>query len=90
MGFYYGPSEPPKPDREPGGCLEALIITRAVFAVLAIPLAAILGVFVALAILIALFGVAWYWGVLWLAVLAAGVVAYARWERHRFRSGPPV
>jgi len=90
MGFYYGPAEPPKPEKEPGGCLEALIITRAVFAVLAIPLAAILGVFAALAILIALFSIAWYWGVLWLAVLAAGIAAYARWERGRFRSGPPV
>ena len=88
MGFYYQQNEPPKPEKEPGGCLEVLLITRAVFGVLAIPLALILGLFAVLGIMIAAFSFAWYFGLLWIAVIAAGTVAYARWERGHIGGGP--
>ena len=84
MGFYYNQNEPPKQEKEPGGCLEALLITRAVFGVLALPMAMILGLFVVLGVMIVAFSIAWYFGILWLALIAAGTVAYARWERGHF------
>ena len=87
MGFYYGQNEPPKSEKEPGGCLEVLLITRAVFGVLAIPLALILGLFAVLGIMIAAFSIAWYLGLLWIAVIAAGTVFYARWERGHISGG---
>ena len=43
MGFYYGPSKPPDDEKEPGGCMEALILTRAAFGALAVPLAILFG-----------------------------------------------
>jgi hypothetical protein len=87
MGFYYNSSEPPKQEKEPGGCLEALIITRAVFGVLALPLAMILGLFVVLAIMILAFSIAWYLGILWVLLIGAGTAVYARWERGHFGGG---
>ncbi len=89
MGFYYGQSQPPQPEKEPGGCLEVLVISRAVFGILALPLAIMLGVVLALVALVALFSVAWYFGVLGLVVIGAAIAGYARWERTRFRSGGP-
>lgn len=87
MGFYYD-KQPPKPEKEPGGCLEALIISRAVFGVLAVPLGVLLGLILAVVVLVALFSLAWYVGLVGILAIAAGVGAYARWERRRFRNGP--
>lgn len=87
MGFYYNANEPPKPEKEPGGCLEALLITRAVFGVLALPLAMILGLFVVLGIMILAFSIAWYLGILWVLLIGAGTAVYARWERGHFGGG---
>ena len=91
MGFYYESNQPPKQpkqEKEPGGCLEVLLITRAVFGVLLIPLTMIIGLFAALAIMILAFSVAWYLGLLWIAVIGVGTAVYARWERGHFRGGP--
>ena len=64
MGFYYGPSKPPEDEKEPGGCMEALILTRAAFGALAVPLAILFGS------VIGLVGVA--------AALLAGIAAVRR------------
>lgn len=87
MGFYYGQSPPPEPEKEPGGCMEALIITRAVFGILALPLLIMFGVIVGLVLLVVLFSVHWLLGVLGLFVIAAAIAVYARWERIKFRPG---
>lgn len=89
MGFYYGPSQPPE-EKEPGGCMEALILTRAAFGALAIPLAILFGAVLGLVGVFYLFAVHPLLGLIGIVVLALGVAFYARWERGRFRSGPPM
>ena len=83
MGYYYGPSEPP-PDKEQGGCRDALILTRAVFGVLFWPLIILFGTIVALVLLFYLFSIFWLFGVLALVAVGAAVGLYARWERHHY------
>jgi hypothetical protein len=87
VGFYYGPSQP-EPEKEPGGCMEALILTRAAFATLAIPVMALVGVILAIVLVFVTFSFHWALGVLYLAVIAGGVALYARWERRRFPGEP--
>ncbi|MHB8577278.1 MAG: hypothetical protein ACYDCQ_18350 [Dehalococcoidia bacterium] len=87
MGFYYGKSEPPKPEKEPGGCMEVWAISRAVFSILAVPLLILSGVIIAIVALIALFSVHWLLGLAGLGGIAGGIAFYARWERRKFRSG---
>jgi len=87
MGFYYGPSTPPE-DKEPGGCMEALILTRAAFAALAIPIAVLIGALLALVLLFVAFSVHWSLGVLYIALIVAGIAVYARWERRKFPGEP--
>jgi hypothetical protein len=86
MGFYSG-SSTPSPDQEPRGCREVLILTRAAFGVLLIPMGILLGAIFTVILLVYLFGKSWILGVLGLAVLAAGIYLYARWERRHF-GGP--
>lgn len=90
MGFYYGPSKPPEDEKEPGGCMEALVLTRAAFGALAVPLAILFGSVIGLVGVFYLFSIHPLLGLLGLVGLAIGVALYARWERGRFRSGPPM
>lgn len=101
MGFYYGPSTPPGKDgkdgkkrkgndSEPGGCLEALIITRAAFGALAVPLAVLFGAIIGLVGVLYLFAIHPLLGLLGIVALALGIALFARWERSRFHSGPPM
>ncbi len=91
MGFYYGPSTPPgkKDEQEPGGCMEALILTRAAFAALAVPLLILFGAVGGLVLVLYLFSIHPLLGLVGLVALALGIALYARWERSRFISGPP-
>lgn len=97
MGFYYGPSTPPgkggkpgKKDEEPGGCMEALILTRAAFGALAVPLAVLFGAVIGLVLVLYLFSLHMLLGLGGVVALVVGVALFARWERSRFHSGPPV
>jgi hypothetical protein len=90
MGFYYGPSRPPEEEKEPGGCLEALILTRAAFGALLLPVGILFGALGGLVAVLFLFTVHALLGVLALVALVLLVALYARWERGRFRSGPPM
>ena len=56
MGFYYGPSKPPE-EKEPGGCMEALILTRAAFGALALPIGILFGAIGGLVLVLYLFTV---------------------------------
>ncbi|HZQ36566.1 MAG TPA: hypothetical protein VFD32_11575 [Dehalococcoidia bacterium] len=87
MGFYYGPGQQPKQEKEPGGCLEVLVISRAVFGILAVPLAVLIGVLVAIVAVLWLFSVFWLLGLLGIAAIVGAIALYARWERNKFRSG---
>ncbi len=87
MGFYYGPGREPKKEKEPGGCLEVLTISRAVFGILAIPLAVLIGVLLIIVAVVWLFSIFWLLGLLGIAAIAGGIAAYARWERNKYRPG---
>ncbi len=89
MGFYYGPGQTPEPEKEPGGCMEVLIITRAVFGILAIPLAIMLGLILGIVALVALFSLNSFLGLAGIAAIVVGIAFYARWERGRFHSSGP-
>lgn len=88
MGFYYGPSSSPEPEKEPGGCMEALILTRAAFSALAIPVAVLFGALVAIVLLFLSFSVHWLLGLLYIGLLGVGLWLYARWERRKFPGEP--
>lgn len=85
MAFYQGPSQPP--EEEPRGCRDVLILTRAAFGVLLVPLGILVGALLALVLIIYLFSRFWLLGVGGLAVVGFGIYLYARWEQHHFR-GP--
>ena len=87
MGFYYGQSQPPEPEQEPGGCMEVVTITRAVFGILALPVLLIAGVILGLVALVWLFSVHWLLGLAGIVAIGIGTAFYARWERRTFRSG---
>ena len=63
--------------------LEAFVLSRAVFSVLMWPLAAIIGVLVAVAGLFAAFSAGLGWGLLALALIAAAIGAFAWWDRRQ-------
>lgn len=85
MGYHYIPPEPPEEER--GGCREVFVLTRAVFAVLLVPVGILIGAVTVLALLIYLFGRSTLLGLAGLALIVLAIAAYARWEQDHFR-GP--
>ena len=84
MGYYY---EQKEPEEKPPGCLDALIITRAVFGVLMWP---VLAIFAVMADVIAIFYLLTIQPALALIPVALTGLAlwlFAKWEQGRFR--PP-
>jgi hypothetical protein len=87
MGFYYGGSQPPSEEDERRGCRDILLLTRAAFAILMLPLAILVGSIAAIALIIFLFNVFWPLGVVGIIAVGCVIYLYARWERAHFR-GP--
>lgn len=82
MGFYYGSNTPPPEDKQ-GGIREAMMMTWAVFRVLALPLGIILGGMAALLLVIFLFTIHPLAGVAAIVAVLAVIGARAAWElRH--------
>ena len=85
MGYYY--EQPGPQDEKPPGCLDVLVITRAVFGVIMWPALVFLGAILAVG------GVFWAFSIhpalalVPIAGLIAAVFAYARWEQRHYR--PP-
>lgn len=86
MGFYYGNDKPPK-EKQPSGCLETLLVMRAVFGLLFWPLVALVGLTVAAAVTFWAFAVHPALALIPVAIIGGAVWAYARWEQRHFR--PP-
>ncbi len=80
----------PQEQKEPGGCLQTLIITRAIFGILAIPVALIAGAVFSLTLTLYLFTVSPPLALIPLVIGGVGVATLARWERSRIaRDLPP-
>jgi len=84
--MVYYDQEPPSEDERPG-CLDALLITRAVFGILFWPLAAIAAVLADLMVTGYLFITYAPLALIPIAVTAVALWLFSRWERTRF--GPP-
>jgi hypothetical protein len=77
--------ELPKDDRP--GCRETLVLTRALFAVLLPPIAAMIAVLALVSLAVVCYAIYPALALLPLGVIAAGFLLFARWEQGRFR-GP--
>jgi hypothetical protein len=86
VGFYYDSGQKPEEEKPPG-CLDALLIMRAVFAILFWPLLAIVLVIVDVAVIIYAFSVHPAYALIPVAITGVALWLFARWEQGRFR--PP-
>jgi hypothetical protein len=88
MGFYYGPSSsPPEPEEKPPGCMDALIITRAVFGVMFWPVLALFAVVLDVGFTFYMFAIHPALALIPIALTVATLILFAQWEQRRFR--PP-
>jgi hypothetical protein len=86
VGFYYGPSSQPERDEEkPPGCLDVILITRAVFGVLLPPIIALFALVADIAIIIWLLTVHPALALIPIALTALAIWLFARWDRRRGR-----
>jgi hypothetical protein len=76
-----------EPQREPSGCMEIYVLTRAAFGILIWPMLALFAVLGMLMLAFVLFSVHPALALLPIAAIILGVVLFARWEQKRFR--PP-
>ena len=80
--MYY-PQQPPK---EPSGCLQTLVISRAIIGLLMVPIGMMTGAIVALILVFYAFTVHPILGVFALALLiGSGYYGIMKWEEHRAR-----
>lgn len=83
MGFYYGSSEPP--EDKPPGCLDALLIVRAVFAVI-LPIAlAMIVLLVDISLTLWAFTVHPALALIPVGLSAVAIWLFARWDQRRNR-----
>ena len=86
MGYYYDRGDA-EPDDKPPGCLDALLITRAVFAVIAPVAIAMVVLLIDVAAIFVLFAIHPALALIPVAISAVGVWLLARWDQQRHR--PP-
>jgi hypothetical protein len=82
----------PEPQQQPGGCLEVLVLTRAMFGILFWPVLALVGTMLAVVMIFFLFTVHPALALIPVAAIALAVYIFARWEQRHFRPpgmGPP-
>jgi hypothetical protein len=84
MGYYYEDQPPDQGDQRPG-CLDALVITRAVFGLLFWPIAALVAVILDIALTFYLFALHPTLALIPVVLTAVAIAAFARCEQHRFR-----
>ena len=85
MGFYYGSNTPP-PDDDKASVKDALLISLAVFRMLAIPLGVIVAGGAYIVLLFYLFSLSAFAGFAAIAVVVLVVAGIAAWEK----THPPV
>ena len=85
--MVYYDQRPPANDESRPGCLDALLITRAIFAILIWPVAAFFAVIIDVAAIFYLFSVSPPLALIPIALTALAVRLLARWDQRRHR--PP-
>ncbi len=86
MGYYYDDHSPPDKEQPPG-CLDALLITRAVFGVMMWPVLAMVLVVVDAGVIFYLYALHPALALIPIGMTAGALWLFARWEQKRFR--PP-
>jgi hypothetical protein len=85
VGYYY--ERPPAEEEKPPGCLDALLIMRAVFGVLIWPVLALFAVLGAVGVTLYMFTVHPALALVPIAATGGALWLFAKWEQARFR--PP-
>ena len=86
MGYYYEPSSQPE-DEKPPGCLETLVIMRAVFAVILPIVIAMILLVADLAAIFVLYSIYPALALIPIALTIAAIWLVARWDRNRVPPG---
>ena len=86
MGYYYEPSSQPE-DEKPPGCLETLVIMRAVFAVILPIVIAMIVLIADLAAIFVLYSIYPALALIPIALTVAAIWLVARWDRNRVPPG---
>lgn len=81
MGYY---NQAPR-DPEPQGCVDALMLTRAVFGILLWPLLLLFGAITGIGVIFYCFSVHLWLGLLVLIFVGASLVGLGRWQQQRSR-----
>jgi len=79
----------PRAPKEPSGCLQSLLITRAIFAILAVPILLIGGALMATLVTLYLFTVNPLLALIPLSIGVLGIYGLARWEKARIEKETP-
>jgi hypothetical protein len=86
MGYYYDDQRPPDKEQPPG-CLDALLITRAVFGVMMWPILAMVVVAIDAGLIFYLYSLHPALALFPIAITAGALWLFAKWEQKHFR--PP-
>jgi len=79
----------PRPQKEPSGCLQTLIITRIILQILFIPLMLVAGGIAGVILFFFALTVNPLLGLLVLVMAGVGLYFLGRWEASRVAEGPP-
>ena len=79
----------PRPQKEPSGCLQTLIITRIILQILFLPLMLVAGGIAGVILFFFALSVNPLLGLLVLAMVGVGLYFLGRWEASREPAGPP-
>jgi hypothetical protein len=79
----------PRPQKEPSGCLQTLIITRIILQILFLPLMLVAGGVAGVILFFFALTVNPLLGLLVLALVGVGLYFLGRWEAGREAAGPP-
>lgn len=79
----------PRPQKEPSGCLQTLIITRIILQILFVPLMLVAGGIAGVLLFFFALTVNPLLGLLVLVLVGAGLYLLGRWEQNRVPQGPP-
>jgi hypothetical protein len=79
----------PRAPKEPSGCFQSLLITRAIFAILAVPLLLIGGALMATLFTLYLFTLDPPLALIPLSIGVLGIYGLARWEKARIEKETP-